>query len=273
MTVVRLAPPRRPPAPHRVLVLVPGAWLGAWAWEDTARALQERGHTALPVTLTGLAEHADQVGPQTDLDTHIADITGFVERNDLRDVTLVAHSYAAAPVTGAAGRLGDRLERVIYVDSAPFAAGMCMLDLMPPQAADQLRQQVDASGEGWRLPMPPFEVLGLSSSLDGLDEGQRNALRTRATPQPFGTFTQRLAGPAEPGPGVDRVLTAPSERHSPMPRTARPADLGEAPPDPPASGARPAGPASIPQPSGLRKVSRDSFSRIRGCSAVLKGGP
>jgi pimeloyl-ACP methyl ester carboxylesterase len=189
-------------------VLVPGAWLGAWAWEDTARALQERGHTALPLTLTALAEHADQGGPETDLDTHIADITGFVERNDLRDVTLVAHSYAAAPVTGAAGRLGARLERVIYVDSAPFAAGMCMLDLMPPQAADQLRQQVDASGDRWGLPMPPFEVLGLSSSLDGLDEGQLDALRTGATPQPFGTFTQRLASPVEPGPGVDRVLVA-----------------------------------------------------------------
>ncbi|MFV2117120.1 alpha/beta fold hydrolase [Streptomyces sp. Act-28] len=189
-------------------VLVPGAWLGAWAWEDTAQALRQRGHTALPLTLTGLAEHADQGGPRTDLDTHIADITGFVEKQDLRDVTLVAHSYAAAPVTGAAGRLGDRLERVIYVDSAPFAAGMCMLDLMPPQAADQLRRQVDASGDGWRLPMPPFEVLGLSSSLDGLDEGHRNTLRTCATPQPFGTYTQRLADPVEPGPGVDRVLIA-----------------------------------------------------------------
>ncbi|MFE2046868.1 hypothetical protein ACFXAZ_39370, partial [Streptomyces sp. NPDC059477] len=58
-------------------VLVPGAWLGAWAWQDTARALRERGHTALPLTLTGLAEHADQGGPQTDLDTHISDITGL----------------------------------------------------------------------------------------------------------------------------------------------------------------------------------------------------
>ncbi|GGW30909.1 hypothetical protein GCM10010503_03150 [Streptomyces lucensis JCM 4490] len=189
-------------------VLVPGAWLGAWAWEDTARALRERGHTALPLTLTGLAELTDRGGPRTDLDTHIADITGFVERNDLRDVTLVAHSYAAAPVTGAAGRLGDRLERVVYVDSAPFAAGMCMLDLMPPQAADQLRQQVSASGDGWRLPMPSFEFLGLSSSLDGLDEDQRAVLRARATPQPFGTYTQRLAGPVEPGSGVDRVLVA-----------------------------------------------------------------
>ncbi|TDB73209.1 alpha/beta fold hydrolase [Micromonospora sp. KC721] len=189
-------------------VLVPGAWLGAWAWEDTAQALRERGHTALPLTLTGLGEYADRGTPETDLETHIADITDFVERRDLREVTLVAHSYAAAPVTGATGRLGDRLERVVYVDSAPFAAGMCMLDLMPPEAVDQLRQQVAEFGDGWRLPMPPFDVLGLSSSLYGLDENKRGLLRAGATSQPFGTFEQRLAGPAEPSPDVDRVLVA-----------------------------------------------------------------
>jgi pimeloyl-ACP methyl ester carboxylesterase len=189
-------------------VLVPGAWLGAWAWEDTARALREHGHAALPLTLTGLAERAKEGGHQTDLDTHIADITDFVEKNDLREVTLVAHSYAAAPVTGAAGRIGDRLERVVYVDSAPFAAGMRMLDLMPPEAADQLGQQVAAHGDGWRLPIQPFEILGLSSNLDGLDQIQRDVLSTRATPQPFGTYTQRLAGPVELAPGVDRVLVA-----------------------------------------------------------------
>jgi len=121
---------------------------------------------------------------------------------------LVAHSYAAAPVTGAAPRLGERLERVVYVDSAPFAAGMCMLDLMPPEAADQLRHQVAASVTGGGLRCRPFEVLGLSSSLDGLDEGQRDVLRAGATPQPFGTYTQRLAGPAELGSAVHRVLIA-----------------------------------------------------------------
>lgn len=189
-------------------VLVPGAWLGAWAWDETARVLRERGHTAVAVTLTGLADRADLGGPQTDLDTHIGDLTDLVEGQDLRDVTLVAHSYAAAPVTGAAGRLDDRLERVVYVDSAPFAAGMCMLDLMPPQVADQLREQVTAFGDGWRLAMPPIDVLGMSSSLDGLDEGRRERLLGCATPQPFGTFTQRLAEAADPGPGVDRVLIA-----------------------------------------------------------------
>jgi pimeloyl-ACP methyl ester carboxylesterase len=191
-----------------IFVLVPGAWLGAWAWADTAQALRERGHTALPLTLTGLGEYADRGTPETDLETHVADISAFVERRDLRAITLVAHSYAAAPVTGAAGRLGDRLARVVYVDSAPFATGMCMLDLMPPEAADTLRQQVAEHGDGWRLPMPPLAVLGLSSSLDGLDASRRELLAARATPQPFGTYEQRLTAPTEPGPDVDRVLVA-----------------------------------------------------------------
>lgn len=187
-------------------VLVPGAWLGAWAWKDTAHALAERGHTTLPLTLTGLGEYADRGTPETNLETHITDIVDFIERRDLHDVTLVAHSYAGAPVTGAAAQLGERLKRVVYVDSAPFATGMRMLDLMPPEAADQLRQQVAADGGGWLLPMPPFEVLGMSSSLDGLDQSNRELLRARATAQPFGTYEQRLAGPAEPHHDVDRVL-------------------------------------------------------------------
>ncbi|MEV5569334.1 alpha/beta fold hydrolase [Spirillospora sp. NPDC052269] len=185
-------------------VLVPGAWIGAWAWEDTARALRDQGHTVLPITLTGLAERAGEGGPQTNLDTHIADITEYVESNDLRDVTLVAHSYSAAPVTGAAGRLGDRLERVVYVDGAPYAEGMCMLDVMPPQAADELRGRVDASGDGWQMHLPPYDALG--ASLDGLDEHQLDDLRERATPHPFATYTQPLTGPVELADGVDRVL-------------------------------------------------------------------
>ncbi|MGP8298378.1 alpha/beta fold hydrolase [Streptomyces inhibens] len=189
-------------------VLVPGAWLGAWAWEDTARALRERGHAALPVTLTGLGERSDVATPEVGLDTHIDDITAFVMEQDLRDVTLVAHSYAAVPVTGAAGRLGPRLERVVYLDSAPFAEGTRLLDVMPEDVVDQLCEQVAEHGGGWRLPLPPFRLLGAFSSIEGLGEDQRDLLRTRATPQPFRTFEQRLTGPAEFGTDVDRVVVA-----------------------------------------------------------------
>ncbi|MFC9228913.1 alpha/beta fold hydrolase [Streptomyces decoyicus] len=189
-------------------VLVPGAWLGAWAWEATAHALRERGHAALPVTLTGLGERSGLATPEVGLDTHIDDITAFVVQQDLRDVTLVAHSYAAVPVTGAAGRLGPRLERLVYLDSAPFAAGTCLLDVMTDDVVDQLHQQVAEHGDGWQLPLPPFELLSTFSTLEGLDEGRLDLMRTRATPQPFRTFEQPLTRPGELGPDVDRVVVA-----------------------------------------------------------------
>lgn len=187
-------------------VLVPGAWLGAWAWEATTQVLRERGHTVLPVALTGLGERSALATPEVGLDTHIDDITAFVVERDLREVTLVAHSYAAVPVTGAAGRLGSRLERVVYLDSAPFAGGTCLLDVMTDDVVDRLRQQVAEHGDGWQLPLPPFALLGAFSSLEGLDEDRLDLLRTRATPQPFSTFAQRLTRPGELGPDIDHVM-------------------------------------------------------------------
>ncbi|MGY5134671.1 alpha/beta hydrolase [Streptomyces nigrescens] len=189
-------------------VLVPGAWLGAWAWEATAHALRERGHVVLPMTLTGLGERSDLATPEVGLDTHIDDITAFVVERDLHEVTLVAHSYAAVPVTGAAGRLGPRLERLVYVDSAPFAEGTCLLDVMPDDVVDQLHQRVAEHGDGWRLPLPPFGLLSAFSTLEGLDEDQLDLMRTRATPQPFRTFAQRLTRPDDLGPDVDHVVVA-----------------------------------------------------------------
>ncbi|WP_328686852.1 alpha/beta fold hydrolase [Streptomyces caniferus] len=189
-------------------VLVPGAWLGAWAWEDTAQALRERGHRALPVTLTGLGERSALATPEVGLDTHIDDITAFVVEQDLCEVTLVAHSYASVPVTVAAGRLGTRLERVVYLDSAPFSEGMCLLDVMPEDVVNRLRRQVAEHGDGWRLPLPPVDLLRMFSSLEGLDEGRLDLMRTRATPQPFRTFQQGPTRPGELGPEVDHVVVA-----------------------------------------------------------------
>lgn len=182
-------------------VLVAGAWLGGWAWEQTADALRARGHEPAPLTLTGLA---GEPAPQANLDTHIDDIVTFVEKQALHDVTLVGHSYGGVPVTGAAARLGDRLARVVYVDSAPFSEGMRMLDLMSPEAADELRARVTDG----LMTMPPFDVLAQSASLDGLSEEQQELMRTRAVPHPFGTYEQRLPAPVDLAPHVDRVVIA-----------------------------------------------------------------
>jgi len=100
-------------------VLVPGAWLGAWAWDGIASRLRADGHIVHPVTLTGLAERAAEGGTHVNLDTHINDVIGLIDAEDLHDVVLAGHSYAGIVVTGVADRRPDRIARVVYVDSGP----------------------------------------------------------------------------------------------------------------------------------------------------------
>lgn len=76
-------------------VLVGGAWLGGWCWQPVARRLREGGHEAYPVTLTGLGERSHLASPEVDLDTHIADVVNLIEFEDLHEVVLLGHSYAA----------------------------------------------------------------------------------------------------------------------------------------------------------------------------------
>ena len=36
-------------------VLVPGMWIGAWAWQRVTASLRGLGHDVYPLTLTGVA--------------------------------------------------------------------------------------------------------------------------------------------------------------------------------------------------------------------------
>jgi pimeloyl-ACP methyl ester carboxylesterase len=175
-------------------VLVPGAWLGGWVWEPTARRLRQRGHDVHPVTLTGLGERARLGGPEVDLDTHVADVVTLVHDEGLHDVVLLGHSYAGIVVTGAADRIPERLAKVVYLESGPVPDGVAYLDMEDPKAKERDERQVASSGDGWRLAMPSWEELEQvnGASLEGLGDAERAWLRDHATDHPFGTYTQPL---------------------------------------------------------------------------------
>jgi pimeloyl-ACP methyl ester carboxylesterase len=188
-------------------VLVPGAWLGGWVWEPTARRLRRHGHDVHPVTLTGLGERAGQGGPGVDLDTHIGDVVELIRDRDLRDVVLLGHSYAGIVVTGVADRAPERLAKVVYLESGPVPDGVAFIDMATPEARERDQRQVAETGDGWRLVMPSWEELeqGNGASLEGLGDAERAWLREHATDHPFGTYTQplRLRGAAaQPLPKV-----------------------------------------------------------------------
>ena len=164
-------------------ILVPGLWIGAWAWHDVTAALREAGHEVYPLTLTGVADRSHLLGPDVDLDTHIEDIVRLAEAEDLRDIVLVGHSYGGLPVSAAALRLADRITSVVYVDSGPLPIGSA---------------QMDMSGDFPGDAMPPREWDPEADPhlLAGLDETAMAKLRTRSTPHPMGSIRQRLTARA-----------------------------------------------------------------------------
>lgn len=203
-------------------VLVPGAWLGAWVWEDVAGRLRARGHRVVPLTLPGLAERETEASAATDLDSHVDDVVARLAADDLRDVVLVGHSYAAAVVTGVADRAPERLAGVVYLDSAPLEDGTSMLDVYPPEVVASLEAGLL---DGWRWPFPGWDALAADTSLAGLDEATRATVSARATPHPFGTFRSplRLGGA---GAALPRAVIACDEMRElvagPLAALARP---------------------------------------------------
>jgi pimeloyl-ACP methyl ester carboxylesterase len=182
-----------------VFVLVGGAWLGGWCWDGVAHHLRARNHEVFSVTLTGLGERVHLARPETDLETHITDVVNTLDYEDLTGVVLVGHSYAGAVITGVADRRPERIAELVYLDTGPLPSGARMLDLFPPERQAQLRQRVAEHGDGWRLPMPGWEELNADASIAGLDDAMLDRLRVKATPQPFGTYTEPLALSRPPG--------------------------------------------------------------------------
>lgn len=151
------------------IILVPGFWLGAWAWDDVAARLRSLGHEVTALTLPGLEPGFDAPG-DVSLDDHAAAIEAAMGGEG--PVVLVSHSGAAYPATIAIDRNVDRVARSIWVDTAPVVDGAAM----------------DASLEGEALPLEANwdeELEG--GSMRDLTDAQLEEFRRRAVPQPAGT--------------------------------------------------------------------------------------
>ena len=173
-------------------VLIPGAWLGAWAWAEVAETLSASGAEVLPISLPGLGERESEATAGTDMEVYVDDVIAQVLGADLRDVTLVGHSYGGSVASGVADRIPTRLASVIYVDSGPLPSGSSYMDFLDTAQQDFVNQLVQDRGEGWLVPMPEWEEFGtgFAASLDGLGVAERQLMRDRAAPQPLKTWTQ-----------------------------------------------------------------------------------
>jgi len=171
-------------------VLVPGYWLGAWAWEAVEPGLRAAGITSHSVTLPGL-DGAATAG--VTLDDHIGAVAELIRSLD-GDVVLVGHSGGAAVVQGVVDRWPDRVRRAVYIDSGPLRDGVSL----HPDATDDIE-------------LPPWDELAAQgSSTEGIDDAGLHRFRERAVPHPVGVASAlaRLRDPRRLDVPVSVICTS-----------------------------------------------------------------
>jgi pimeloyl-ACP methyl ester carboxylesterase len=146
------------------IILVPGFWLGAWAWDEVADLLRKEGHDVTAITLPG-QESADEDRSGITFEDHVKTITDAVEAAGA-PVVLAVHSASGFSGYAASDRIPDRIAAMVYVDTAPGK---------PP---------LDANQEGDK-PMV-WDELAAEENLDGMSEEQKATFRERAVPVPGG---------------------------------------------------------------------------------------
>ena len=157
------------PAP---IVLVPGFWLGAWAWDEVAGVLRADGHHVTALTLPGL-ESADADRSSITLTDHVDAICEAVEAAG-SPVVLAVHSGTGFSGYAASDRVADRIAAMVYVDSAPGISPM------------------KPGFDGPELPLN-WEEVAAEENLDGLSEEQLETFRRRAVPEPGGVVRGSVA--------------------------------------------------------------------------------
>lgn len=145
------------------IILIPGFWLGAWAWNEVADKLRADGHDVTALTLPGL-ESTDADRSSIHFADHVDAIVRAIEAAGA-PVVLVVHSASGYAGYAASDGVPERIASMVYVDTAPGK---------PP---------IDSDFAGLEKPLV-WDELVTEENLDGLSEEQLAEFRERAIPVP-----------------------------------------------------------------------------------------
>ncbi len=182
-------------------VLVHGAWGSANHWSPIARRLRAAGHEVHVVGLTGLGARSHLLSPAITLSTHIADVTGVIDDERLKNIILVGHSYGGMVITGAAAARPSNIRTLVYVDAFVPREGEALWDIADePSRRHYIDAQRDMPGLVAPFPGSPpgltrHPLLTLTEPVGAAGSGtwfNTYVYATRDAPTVFTKFHDRL---------------------------------------------------------------------------------
>jgi pimeloyl-ACP methyl ester carboxylesterase len=178
-------------------VLVPGFWLGAWAWDAVAADLRGRGHHVVAVELGH--------DPQDTAESHVDDVLAALAELDGPGV-LVGHSGGGPVCAAAAERARERVAHLVFVDTGPLPDGMAQIDFTEPSVQERTRATIAGHGSGQPMPSrAEFDELGTST--EGIPDALFDDVRARSLVEPAGAVLTGVKR-GTPDPALPKTVVA-----------------------------------------------------------------
>lgn len=168
------------------VVLVHGAWHGAWCWAALQAELDQRGIPSLAIDLPG---HGVSVEPLGDLHGDAEQVVSVVRRIG-GPVVLVGHSYGGGVIT-VAGAHAPNVRHLVYaaayvLDDADSVSRVSVLRDVPPEPPTLLNDAIER-GDG----VLTLDVARAGAALYGdAAPSVIEAALSRLSPQPIASFVQ-----------------------------------------------------------------------------------
>jgi pimeloyl-ACP methyl ester carboxylesterase len=154
-----------------------------------------------------LGERSHLNSAAVDLSTHIADIVNLIKWEELSDVVLCGHSCAGCVITGVADQIPDRIRSLVFLDAFLLENGESLMDIVPSEVAQALRDQAKAAGEGWKVKPIPAHVLAVRDPRDVA------WIDFQCTPQAIATLEEQIKLTGNLEHIQDIAYMFPTERH------------------------------------------------------------
>ncbi len=122
-------------------VLVHGAWMGAWAWNDVAPELRAAGANVIVVELPAHGADMTSLADAT-FASYVSTVSAAIA-GTTGPVTLVGHSLAGMIITQVAENMPDRIGKLVYLAAYLPQDGQSLFDLAMTDTDSHLLANAD----------------------------------------------------------------------------------------------------------------------------------
>lgn len=165
-------------------LLIHGGSHGAWCWEKLIRELHYKGHKAFALDLPGHGLDTT-CRNAVNRDAYIAAVTGYIDKLQLVELTLVGHSLAGIILPDLASQRFAQIKNIIFLAALVLKKGEIALDLIPSERRINYIEMAQKSSDNT---FTVAKEVARKRFFNDLSDEEADFYYSKLTPQPLDPY-------------------------------------------------------------------------------------